>query len=779
MSKKDYKRLDRTAQRLWLDYKIATGTPPVYPDQWRPAYAAGIDSVQINSGPRSSLATVTFPSLRWNEKYANKLTFGDRVRIYKPASSGSDEVTIFSGFVTREISEFSGGTDKSAGYERCSLALADHRWLLTVGTCLYGQRVRGVDDYNNFGTISQSPYALKSTFLSGRRCVFNEGGRANADPLLLAIKTSDVTSPDGNYFLDDGVTHSYRLFDDDDRSIYWTARDMIYHVTGIFKNSQYNYAPLNYLNMTGLTDVIFDTVLHDISVEGLNILEALTAICDPLGVSFREDYSPSGDFQLTFYKLGSASSDTRSTTAPTITHELYAPQVGEDISDAVSRGEKMVKSASLDRDISSSVTRPIGLGGRMRFEFTAELIPAFLDSDVHIDDASSYANVFLTDETLAETVNPNSLEYYAYHHCGGLYYRCDAARKWALNESGKYSVSPAWQIGRDYPTGFIVSDNDSFYRCLKNHLSTSSNKPAERAAAAIWVSIEADYDRGKPFDFTTVIDKEYITDANGKRIYAAIKKQLLSSLSVVEGSGSSAGVSVEFSFDSGTSWQTIPCAIYPLDDEFGIRIAEPNLANIHPDKVTTFTSGDLIDKDINLFSSIADDIIAERVFKDGDWHTRVRVTASVQLDNRIYFGTDTDNAPGYGSPFNQYRVYDFSSSYGLGKRDSSSRFYQQGKGAAEYDQRSGLQGQLKSIRDANKGLAVSGIFILERLWLDDSEIFKVGDCITKIAGRDFDLSTSITSDQSQATEIIQISYDIEKQTQTLITRDLKFSRPQD
>jgi len=78
-------------------------------------------------------------------------------------------------------------------------------------------------------------------------------------------------------------------------------------------------------------------------------------------------------------------------------------------------------------------------------------------------------------------------------------------------------------------------------------------------------------------------------------------------------------------------------------------------------------------------------------------------------------------------------------------------------------------------------LAISGIFVLDRLWLDGSDIFKVGDCITKIAGRDFDLRSSIaggSGDEIQSTEIVQITYEVENQTQTLVTRDLKFARPQ-
>jgi len=637
----DSTKLNRKAQRLWLDYRIGTGTPPSFESQWSPAYAVGIDSIQINSGPRSSLATITFPSLRWDEKYASSLSFGDRVRIYKPASGSYPDVTIFSGFVTREISEFSGGSGKTSGYERCSLGLADHRWLLSVGTAIFGQTVRGFDDYNNFGTTSQTPYAQSSTFLSGRRCIFNESGKPNADPVIFTIGTSDITDPPGRKLPDDGITHSFTLFEDSDRGIYWTARDMIGYVTSIYKNSQYAYAPINSSNTLGLSDPIFDTVLNDISVEGLSIIEALTIICDPLGVSFREEYTANGDFWLVFYKLGSAKGSVRTYTDLNINHELYAPAVGEDISDAVSRGEKMVRAANLDRDISSAVTTPIGLGAKMQFEFTAELVPAFLDADVVIDDNSDYVNVFMTDATLKTTANPNSYDYYKYHHSSGSYFRPNAARRWSLNESGRYSVSPAWQSGRNYPSGFIVNKGGSFYRAKKSILSSTSNQPP----SANWESITDDYDRGKPFDFSTVIDRQYVTDSKGKRILAAMKKQLLNSLTVIDGGNTSAGVSVEFSFDGGSSWQPIACSITALSDEFGINIAEPNLANIHPDKQTQFSSGDLAGLDINLFSSIADDIISGRSFKAGDWNSRVRITASVAIDSRIFYKTIPTSLP--------------------------------------------------------------------------------------------------------------------------------------
>ena len=717
----DAKSLTRTAQQLVVEARRGFGSPPNYGSAWEPLWGAKIDRIEINRDGKPSVATIWFPDSRWHDSQG--LIFGDNIRIRTNEPSAGSRTIVFAGFFTSRLSEFSGGSQRSKAYERNALVCQDYRWLLAITSPLYGQLARGPDDYTNFGQDNQTPINDSSTFLSGRRTIFNADGSPNRDPVLLVTPLSNIP-----------------VFADSDIAVYWTARDMLRYILSPSFNQAYQYLPISDPNkLAGLdhddNKADWDKVLNHIVVEGLNVIEAVQLLCTQLGWGFRQDCDNDGTVNFVFYKIATAKKYIRDTKDTTILHKLYAPAANEDISSAVAAGEKLLWSMTLAEDIAAVVNNPWGLGAPHRFEFTAELVPAWLDSDLEPDTANNNTDLFFTEADLQDMAAPNNKTYYKNYHPRGDSFRRNVGRKWVLNESGRYSNSKT-------------------------------------------------YDRGVPFDFSTIIPKEYIKDnipGSEKRLYGPFKRQLLPALTVDKDSLNSVGIKVEFCFNGDEEkeenkiWQVIPAAIGSLKDECGIYIAEANLAEMVDQAEGTISGGDLDGIQLNYFTSLCDDKLNSRIFKDGDWKTRVRVTASVQLDQRLRRQAAPTSAT--GSPFNHRQIYDFSAKYALQKRTESSIFASSELPVWEIDSTDYFDKHLAAARAANEDMSVSAQFTLERLWLGDGSgepDFAIGDCIEKITGRDYDLSAAL-GDTKVYPEIIQIIYSPEKQMTKLITRDLRFA----
>ncbi len=706
----DSRSLSRTAQFLVVESRRGSGSPPSFGAQWDTLYAAKVDRTEINAGDRPSQAVVLFPALRWDETL--ELYQGDMIRIRTDEPKSSDRTIIFSGFVASYLSDFSGGTEKHNAFERNGVVAKDYRWLLARTSTLFGQIARGPDDYTDYGTPSQAPIDNSSTYLSGRRAIFNRSGKPNRDPVHLTVEDSA-----GNTLCETPI------FASPSTAVPWTARDMIRHLLSPLWNKAYKYIPIPDPNtLAGLDHSDFDKVINHIVVDSLNIIESVALVCSHLGWSLREDYANDGSVNLVFYKSAAASSYTRNTANPTIRHWLHAPAPAETISAAVAQGLKMLWSMSLIEDIDPVVNKAWGLGAPHRFEITTELVPAWLDTDFLPDTEFLY----FTEFQLQDESSPDNYAFYKYYHARGSSFKRDVGRKWTLNESGRYSSSTT-------------------------------------------------YDRGMPFDFSTVIPAEYILDADGSRRYAPFDRGLLPCLTFDKDTLNSVGIKVEFSFDSGATWQTIPAAISALPSEAGIYIDDPNLAELVDKAEAAISGGSLDGEQLNFFTSLADDKLNSRVFKDGDWHTRVRITASIQMDQRLY-GVSNPSASS-GSPFNFEKVYNFSDQYTLTERTPSSSYDGSGLAAWDTNQLAKLEAHISAIRAANEDMSLSGRFTLDRLWLGDGDgqpAFALGDSIEKITGREYKLSAAL-NDTEVYPEIVRIVYLPDKQKMQIITRDLRYA----
>ena len=718
MTREDAKKLQRIAQRLVVEARRGSGSPPSYGD-WESVWGAKVDRIEINRDGKPSVATIWFPNLRWEQ--TPHLIWGDSVRVRTNEPDPAKRTILFAGFITSYLSDFSGGTESpNTAYERNAIVCQDYRWLLAVTSPVTGQVARSPDDYLMYGTDEQEAKDFFSTFLSGRRAIFNPDGRPNRDPTFFSYK--------------DAITDS--AFDipifanpNPDASKAWTARDLVRYLLSPLFNKANQYLPIGDPNeLVGLDHPDWDKVINHVVVDGLNVIEAVQLICRHIGWGFREDYNNDGTVAFVFYKIGAAAAYTRDDDNSTILHKLHAPAVGESIDTAVEQGKKLLWSMQLAEDISAVVNTPLGLGAPHRFEFTAELVPAWLDSDLEPDTTEDNAHLFFIEAELQEMTEPNNEDYYKYYHPRGSQFRRDVGRKWALNESGLYSKS-------------------------------------------------APYNRGMPFDFSEVVPAEYILDSEGKRIYAPFNRQLLPCLTMDKDKLNSVGIRVEFSLDGGQTWQVLPAAISSLKEECGLYIEEANLAEMADEAEGNIDDeeGPLDGVKLNYFTSLCDDKLNARIFKDGEWRTRVRVTASVQLDRRL--GRAVTPSGVSGSPFHQSQVYDFSEKYGLLKRTESSIFDGTEQPAYELDSTDYFDRHLEAVRKANEDMSISGQFTLERLWLGDGSgrpDFAVGDCIEKITGREYELSAVLGGGKVYP-EVVQLIYLPDRQRMKLITRDLRFA----
>lgn len=695
----DHKNLSRTAQRCIAEVRrVADGgaAEPI----WQPMYEAQVISVTHTAGPNFNTAQIRFPTFRWDEKPYG-LNKGDLVRIRTASDLYPAQTILFEGIYTRHNPSFSGGAGSGGAFERNEIECADYRWLLHVTSPLYGQFARGVDDYTDFGAAAQAAINDSVTFMSGCRCIFNPGGKPNRDPeplYLTGIGSFPVFAP------------PRAAYADGSESEFWTARQMLQYIFMPALNGAYTTLAVNPLSdLIGISHADFDSVLNGVTVDGLSIIEAADLICRHLGWTFRQQDSAAGPL-LVFYKIGTAWAQT----GYTLLHDLHAPAANEDIADAVADGLFLCSDAEIIEDISAVVNNPLGLGAPQRFEFTAELISAWEDSDL-VPDTD---NLFFSEAQLLAMATPDTYSFYNKYHTRGAAFLRDVGRKWALNETGKYTNA-------------------------------------------------ATYNRGPWFDFATVIPDD-VRDAAGKRLFGPFARTFLPPLTFDKEDLSSVGVKVEFSFDGGVTWKTIDCVIDNLPGEAGIRIAEPNLSNIKLPGEAKISGGTLDGKDLNYWTSLCADVI------DGEDYTRVRVTASVRMDQRLrYVAPKSGNI---SSPYTHRRIFDFSDRYTYQRRMDASLYSTSDLPAWQTDQTADLAASLDQIRAAMEDLSISGRFTLERLWLggddDDRPAFLPGDGIRQLTGRNYRLY-AVSNGGLVYPEIVQVHYDIEHQKMHLLTRDLR------
>lgn len=701
--KPDAKKLSRQAQFLVVEIARGFGEPP-YHGEWQPLYNAKVESIIENMNATPSEATFYLPGTRWDADV--DIHFGDKIKItyYALDSEGlSKENILFVGFVTRRLQQFSGGTAQGGKYERLGFHCLDIRWLLST-LPIYGQIGIGAGDEDDAGF----PIEGKFTHFTGRRCVFNPDGLPNRFSSGITYEAKNQPC-----FLNPDPLDEY--------SIFWNWEDMARYILGpVVLQTAAEYIDLDAEEIFEAIPMTPDRadwikIPKNISIEGLNPISALQLICKRIGwafsLSYTKDSKQTEYAQIVLFKPGK--SETK--------HKLYSPpahEPGGDMNpaaDAVAAGKIIVAAAQFEEDISNVVNTPYMLAAPKRVEFTAELVPAWLDSDLVPDTSDDNANLFITESDLQTIENPSQYSFFRNYHLESSAVKRDVGRIWSLNETGKYSLNTT-------------------------------------------------YNRGEPFDLSTILPADYAYDENGKKAYGYYDHALLPCLSMIL--QNSINPLVEFSFDAGVTWHRIACAIVPMEKECGIQILEHNLSEIKPKNIETITSGDLEGIELNYFTSLAKDKLAGGEFNT--WQTRVRVTASIQLEQRLH----TQLLPsGSGSPFYQADVIDVSNNFFKQARHTSSQFSAANMPANERDDYEEFSEYIDKLRKTLQDTAISGRIVLDRLWLGT---FNIGDSIEGIEGRDYSFKTSLGS-QELYPEIVQIVYLVQKQKMQIITRDLRFS----
>jgi hypothetical protein len=644
---------------------------------------------------------------------------------------------------------------------RCVLSFDGYRWSdqcgLNYGDRIRVQSARGSKVFEGYVTGFPSSFSGGSERQAGfERCqavalsyiwflskepVYGQLGRSQDDYTDFGLETQSpidnaYTAYKGRIciFNDDGYPNmdpdsfngdfDCRLFGPRQTAEFWTARDMILHVLNVFAHHDSDYLPglfpATALSLAGLNNSDFDKVVHNICVEGLSVAEAIELICRNVGWAFKEVFTSSG-MDLCFYKPARASSTMRSSSSPVIRHSLWAPNVGEDISFAAQTGQKLLFAMDINESIAPLINNPWGLGDVYKFEITAELVPGWKDDDLVPDTE----NLYFTDAELMAEDNPDIYDFYKYYHQRGSSFKPSVGRLWVLNETGRFSELP--------------------------------------------------FDRGPAFDFSTVLPAEHAF-SGGKRTFGPFARRFLNPISIYEHTYQSLPIKVEFSFDGGTTWLPIPANIVNCRDQCGIIISQPNLHEILPPGEAGIASGGSIDGELlSYWTSLCDDKLAGRVWKDDQWKTRVRVTAQVAMDQRI--NRQEAPSPQSGSPLWQSGIFDFSDKYDLKIRTESSVYAVGGHTFTnETDCIARMNDHLGLIHSVNQDRSISGRFTLAKLWLDGSYRlpFEVGDIIENISGRDYSLKSNI-GPASVYPEIIQVIYMPRVQKMILITRDMRYA----
>ena len=302
-----------------------------------------------------------------------------------------------------------------------------------------------------------------------------------------------------------------------------------------------------------------------------------------------------------------------------------------------------------------------------------------------------------------------------------------------------------------------------------------------------------------PFDFSTVI-----ANIDGGNV-GVFPRHVLPALSSLDDDGNSIQYLVEWSPDGGLTWNKLngfPLRL--LDDEFGIYITQPNLSEIAPDVTpdatigadglftdSTFTTEDSVE--INFWTSLAND-------KENNtypaWLTKVRITAGVQLDDRMV--NELDSFDESGAPLVQFEIFDAADKYQSRIREGASQFgadanyplpwWSDQKAASQAQTESLEAGGLMALQHAaidrlNRQAGFSGSYELAQIHLAEGSEpwrmprFNLGDCIEGIAGRNISCQTVRGELGANARYAVleQIVFRPQAAQTTLVTADLRKS----
>ncbi len=717
---------------------------------WFTNPVAACDEVVQNSGARPSTAKISIKQgdetysqrkeARWNDE--GGLSLGTEIRVIEADVPYGQATILFSGIITSRAASFAGGGQQGGGHEYSGWFAQDMRYVMAKQGPVWGRYYHHQDAYSGtWSSTIPTPNGEDVFFANGRRCIFNENDKPNKDPELALSE--------------DGLGNSFTTFEvpvfGELEPQRWKIRDMVEYIIGWHGwIARYNgYAPLIIPeNTTGLTEPDWDLEPAHIVLDSVvTVPEALEYLADRIGWKYRLDTYWLGETtqqRHVFYKPGVATVRQRGTHNPITLIKLYCPDnyskeaingdvPTEDLSDLLADDTiNLVRSGNIMQDTQNVINVSAMLGERVVSEITVELVPAWVDFDLTQFNVTDEDPLYLYSDKMQDLLgggaNLNEYTYFTRFHTAGDEFRYYAGRKWALNEIGTYSG--------------------------------------------------ALYDRGDPFAFPTII-------YDVSRDELAYAPRTISDAITSDAEGNSISHLVEYSLDGGTTWHKLAHKYKVLPNEFGIYIDEPNLADIKPDgwneagPVYEPGPDDSDGQEGNFWTAIYRDEEKGREFKDDEWQVRVRITASVQLDDRLM---DIRNIADSGATIDQYGIYDYSQHFLYRNREAASQFEGGELPPNEINDRLPLEQQHQRLLSANAQGLYSASFSLPVIHLSEGSgawsmpRFVVGDCVESIEGRGVELGLGHVDGVAMHPTIEQIIYNPELAETEIVTADLRTSR---
>jgi len=804
----------------WIvEYAKCKGNPVGY-GPWRLCYEAIATEVVHNVGSTTSSAKIVMNGKPWN--YTGPLELNDRVRVRSTELPVRNSTLLFDGVLTAFTPHFAGSA--ASGQEQSSFLAEDFRYLVDKMSVIYGQWGYRQDAYyskssNEWGTLTEpilhnnwhvdliTTESLASEVFNslarfnGRRCIFNENGKPNKSP------TTCDYFPKGST----GDIYGLPVFGYLGAE-YWSARDMIVYLLTIEnKAMEIGIGPTaNVSDSIGLDDADFDVPINHFIAERLTPLEAVEAITNFVGWQFRLDNYWDNDTpkqRWVFFQPGVATGRIRSATSATILHTLYAGDnysqayidgfapASETVTDVLTRGENLISSGNLLLDSRNVANVSHALGGRKLYEATFELVPAWPDSTLELylglkeyvnfeldvgfikmprtDPLPSFCSFYLTNDEITE-INSDISSDYSYYNLfmpqGDWFNGIYAAKEFAYEGCSENTENK--------------DNSEGIRQILANGVYPSNMVGRKWALNETGIySKRLTFARGGPYDFSNSIDG--FDDSNHGYFPRTIKDTLTS----LGPDGNSLKYKIQWSINSGKSWMDFDYKVLLLEDEFGIYIAEPNLAMIKPfAEKTIFEPSDFrgqSDIENNYFTEMCFQLINDKSWADvvNPWTLRIRIICSVELDDRLVNINDITNQS--GSKYAQSVLLDLSNQYQFSKREASSIFASGNVfPSSELDNTEALKNNQTLIDKLNREARRTGNFAIPYIyWAEGASgewrlpRFTVGDCIEGIKGRGVSLATlgGGQGDSSNYVTVEQVRYLPEKGHTEIVTADLRRS----
>lgn len=339
---------------------------------------------------------------RWENEFAHE----DRVMICSDHAKAGGRSILFDGFIADV--DWTFDRDESMTVTAVSPAA---RLALDANYIVHGRKM-----LDKAGTVR---------WYSGLSCHFNAGGRPNMHPIRQTDLGASLPghSGSGSYQWSKGVP--VFTYDDDPAAVWWTAVDIFNYLQWRFNFAQSWVS--NYI--FSIADFVHaKNYPVEVSIEGLNLWDALGAVADRAGYDVSENTGNDGEGKPTH---GISILRRHTGAIRVVTHQ---PPNNDGTFPVLDTDDTNLFSASVAETTIPAIARPFIIGGVALFEVTVELGKAW-----------PTALAIPSGEQADPQASPRrNATYYSRYCVGGSSFLSYAAagRLWDANTDGRYSAAP-------------------------------------------------------------------------------------------------------------------------------------------------------------------------------------------------------------------------------------------------------------------------------------------------------------------------------------------------